>query len=66
MSFFYFFKFLREVVWKNSKTKNGPMQGTFPYTLDKFVILWNKKIHISYSKEIIFLALDYIPAKKWI
>ena len=26
--YFYFFKFLREVVWKNSKTKNGPRQGT--------------------------------------
>ena len=30
-NYFYFFKFLREVVWKNSKTKNGPRQGTFAY-----------------------------------
>ena len=29
--YFYFFKFLRERIWKNSKTKNGPRQGTFPY-----------------------------------
>ena len=27
---FFFFKFLREVVWKNSKTKNGPRQVTSP------------------------------------
>ena len=28
----FIFTFLPEVVWKNSKTKNGPKQGTFSYT----------------------------------
>ena len=36
--YFYFFKFLREVVWKISKTKKSPRQGTFPYFYQIHVI----------------------------